>query len=440
MHILDLDDYILEYIRFYLSRRPLSYNYSNHNYSFYLLKQCQAIQNPKINFVPLQNEKEFDLDLEQSYFDDVEEDFNWKRFVDTSKQLSNLKKKSIYITLNTNSCLRFLNDIEFQRRVLSQIVDPRRQLRIVDYSNNLESIEEFSNKNFSLLNGINYLIFSIPAGIKTFDFSVFRSIKIISLIDCPGIRKLSHLNQVHTLELLRCSSLEEISDCSELKELYLCECDRLESISAEILDSLKEFRVASCPLLEFSTTTSFFEKLHQIWICDYEFPDYSLLKNIPRITINDINTSFSISTFRSVQVLVLESCTSLTTLASLPFLRKCLLFSCGAFTTVDFASLPFLTDLEIDDCHTIQELSVISPTEDSADIIPCGLQYLTVRDCPKLKNIKIIVNSLKRAMLINNLDPMVGAGAVFLSVKIGSHIPRILTDGRMTTVMNFHTS
>jgi hypothetical protein len=371
MRILDLPDQILEYLRLFISRRPLLLSCSN---------SYDSTTFPR---------REFDFDIEIVYLDTIVDENNWKRFINTTKQLFteniNLKKKTLYITLSASWSSKYLNDEYYRFYVNSLIADTRKQLRL--------SFSKINVTNYSLFNNLNFITF-FDLETSIIPFELLKDVKIISIESCHNLTTVRDLLHTHTLEILDCQNIETIENLPDLVELYLCDCGKLLNLDfLSFFSKLQAFRFTHC-----NSIASGYDKLkdlNELWIYGHDLPDYTMLSNIKRISIGSSDNLDDPAVLSSVRYLEMEDNILLTKIQNLSYLLELSIVGCEFFDEVVFSTLPSLKRLLIENCKSFKQFHINGNS----------IQLIVLRSCVNLKRIIFESNSVKR-VIIREIRPI----------------------------------
>jgi hypothetical protein len=364
MRILDLPDQILEYLRLFISRRPLLLSCSN---------SYDSTTFPR---------REFDFDKLVAYSDTTIDEINWKNFINTTKLFTeniNLKKKTLYITLNESWSSEYLNDKYYRFYVNSLIADTRKQLRL--------ALSKINITNYSLFNNLNFIEF-FDLETSLIPFELLKDVKIISIDSCHNLTKVRDLLHTHTLEILSCQNIETVENLPDLVELYLCKCGKLLNLDfLSFFCNLQAFLFSAC-----NNVSSGYDKLkdlNELWIYEHDLPDYTMLSNIKRVSIGISENFYDPTVLSSVRYLEFEDNILLTKIQDLSYLLELSILGCDFFDEVVFSTLPSLKRLLIENCKSFKQFHIIGNS----------IRHIMLHSCINLKRIIFESNSLKRVII-----------------------------------------
>lgn len=249
--ILNLPEAILLHIKAFLSIRPL------------------LVDDPDVF--------EFHLEEEFEFEKIVKENNQWLRFLNTTSQLAELKRKSRYLFFNRETTIRFLTDSAFRALIHYGIIqNPERQLGFI--------INQFLRSTL-ILDSLHFLtIQNVPLLKLVANLSIQR-ITYLSFINChfspSDFLAFSPLQNLKYLEFTRAHSVERFpfNGCSipNLVAIYFCYCKNLTSISGlgEACPLLHTIELAECDSLV--EGYEILAKVDRIILLSQVIPDLNLL-------------------------------------------------------------------------------------------------------------------------------------------------------------------
>lgn len=186
----------------------------------------------------------------------MEEDKAWRNLMNSTKSVTELKRKTIYIVLKDSFALRYMDDETFRVRVDGLIRNCWNQLRIIFGKSSREPFR-FRNASWDACNKLTLANLSIPV-----DLSAFSGVQHLSLYNCFYHISISSIINVQTLELYNCDAIEVISNCPKLIRLRVDSCYRLRDISNLI--NLRTLCVRDCPSLTILEKT--LQPVQYLWL------------------------------------------------------------------------------------------------------------------------------------------------------------------------------
>jgi hypothetical protein len=156
--------------------------------------------------------------LLQSYL--AREEF--QAFLHANKHVHSEYISRRYISLNKKYSMLYYESASFRERILSMILNPRRQLAI-----NLSACSGVTD--VSMLGGVHTLNLSNCRGVT--DVGMLGGVHTLNLSGCSGVTDVSMLGGVHTLDLSCCRGVTDVSMLGGVHTLDLSGCSGVTDVS-----------------------------------------------------------------------------------------------------------------------------------------------------------------------------------------------------------------
>jgi hypothetical protein len=366
--IVNLPENILIYIRSLLCRRPWNY----------------------------EKMEEYELHLTEDRGEELQENFYWIHFMNTTKLFQQLKRKTIYLSLSFKSSEKYLTNEVFYNRINEKLIfSPITQLNL-----NVGSLPDESGLQIKTGRaGVHCLRINSNTG--KFSLSqLAENVKILRIHRCNA-RSLTEISSVtiETLQISNSPALKAFGLGNTFQKLYLHGCTFLTDItSLENCSQLKLLYLSSCPQLR--KGYSIFSKLDEVYLFFQELPkleDYSYLSTVRKISIESDNkiTSDEVTKYlQTVEDLSLIRCSRLFSFGQVPNLKMVYLDECPNLLKIDFESLPSLTTMFLVDNIGIKHIFV-------AETNYSKLSKLVLNGCKNVQRIEMKTPTLRRFALLD---------------------------------------
>jgi Leucine-rich repeat (LRR) protein len=303
---------------------------------------------------------------------------DWRKFMNTRKQgLSEWKKQSQLVVLNSVYTEKFRRSALFRQRILELVESPWEQIEFhFDFSFNFESyiisvgIADIHAKtclikddslclstifvesctiaalndcpslqnemiDYCQLRGNNdrrlqksYVSqlelpishlqgFSVYFSKEMADVSCFKNIHTLRFHDCPLITDVSNLANVYDLSLTYCAGIVDVSCLSKVHNLNLASCGNVSDVSA--LGNVHSLK------LDYCSRVTDVSSLRNVYELSFEAFTGTSLVGLENVVKLDISCSYSISDItmlRNVEVLRIEDCLLVTNFSGLDKLES----------------------------------------------------------------------------------------------------------------------
>jgi hypothetical protein len=303
---------------------------------------------------------------------------DWRKFMNTRKHgLSEWKKQSQLIVLNSVYTEKFRRSALFRQRILELVENPWEQIEFhFDFNFNFESYTISVGKadihaktclinddslclstiyvescticalnecpslqdeiiDYCQLRGSNDLSlkksymaqlelpishlngFSVYFSNEMADVSCFKNMHTLRVHDCPLITDVSNLANVYDLSLTYCAGIVDVSCLSKVHNLNLMSCGNVSDVSA--LGNVHCLNLDNCSRV---TDVSSLSNVYELHLVSFMGTSLVGLENVGKL---DISCSYSISDItmlRNVEVLRIEDCLLITNFSGLDKLKS----------------------------------------------------------------------------------------------------------------------
>ena len=176
--------------------------------------------------------------LLESFVKQYLEPLEWLRTMSVSVHFTVQKKRSIYLTLNNASSQLYCLDKNFRKRVLSIIVDKRRQISL-----DLRSTPTVLSKHLFSIDGVHSV--NLANNQQLVDVNMLSNVVCLDLSGCHSIRDVSQLRDVVQLILPRCYELRSLRGLEQVNTLNISGCHLIQDVS--MLKKVESLTVTNCP-------------------------------------------------------------------------------------------------------------------------------------------------------------------------------------------------
>jgi hypothetical protein len=343
---------------------------------------------------------EYELHLTEDRGEELQENFYWIHFMNTTKLFQQLKRKTIYLSLSFKSSEKYLTNEVFYNRVNEKLIfSPVTQLNL-----NINSLLEFLDKHELQIKAAIAGVHCLRINSYTGKFSLSQlaeNAKILRIHRCNArsLTEISSITNTETLQISNCPALKTFELENTFQKLYLHGCTSLTDItSLENCSQLKLLYLSSCPQLR--KGYSIFSKLDEVYLFFQELPkleDYSYLSTVRKISIesdNKITANEMTKYLQTVEDLSLIRCARLSSFGQVPKLKMVYVDECPNLLKIDFESLPALTTMFLVDNIGIKNIFV-------AETNYSKLSKLVLNGCKNVQRIEIKTPTLRRFALLD---------------------------------------
>lgn len=240
--------------------------------------------------------------------------------LNTSKQyFSRWKKRSIYFTLNSSRSYQYISDPTFRRVLLSKVENGKKQISVI-FRSEEEDKPLLHRRQFSLAE-----IPPIPPDCPVHQIRTPEN----KQVQWSSINGLGHIESIGTLRLINIT----IPPIPDVKELQLYGCQKLTNVT--YLRNLERLEIIFCPLVE----------------------DLSPLRNIPKLTLNNLKKPFDFSMFNCNKQshLKIIRCSNISNIDNFRMIKKLELINCPKIT--DVSCLYGVYDLTLISLPNVKDVS-----------------------------------------------------------------------------------
>ncbi len=200
-------------------------------------------------------------------------------------------KKNQYFELNDIDSLRFYLEPDFRAYVLSEIIDPYKQLSLdlrnrkevvkVDILNNLNSLNLSGCKNIKDFSPLTR-IYDLNLSNTNIRFTEnLKHINTLNLDGCINVSDVSELGWVENLSLEHCHNLSDVKALGYVKKLSLLNCHGLYDVSS--LTHNEILILKRCHNVSDFTSITESKVLHTLDISYCYINDINIFKHIPKL-------------------------------------------------------------------------------------------------------------------------------------------------------------
>jgi hypothetical protein len=321
---------------------------------------------------------QYDLILEYSHSEVVQEDTSWTNFLNTTKKFQELKFSFLYLSLNKTWSVEYLNNRFF--RVFLQkahLKNPRAQLAL----HLSDSVPSFTN-----LNSLHFIMLS---NVQNVPISYVHEVKFIHLISCT----FSEMNPVVHGQVVSLEEMEisfELITFTNLRKIYLFFCPIKHIARLNEYPHLKFVALGNCTFNQANERFSC-QHLDGLLVSARLISHLTDCSHVNNVSLTNCNEATSgISAFYNSKYLLVEECVVLNQIHHFKFLNELVLLSSSGCIEFEISVFPELKKLCFFNCLDMKKF-IINGT---------SLRKLTMEGkFPSLQMIDVQTSSLKQLYL-----------------------------------------
>jgi Leucine-rich repeat (LRR) protein len=282
----------------------------------------------------------------------------WKEYklvMDSSKTLTELKFRTVYLKLNANVSRKiYEGNAEVQNRMFALVYNPKNQISL-----NLSYFSDIREGPAALDERVHAINFSKCSSLA--DVSALVGLQEVNLSGCQALTSVASLAKLHTINLTNCQTITDVSMLGNAYSLNLTGCSGI--VSVEALGNVHTLNLSGCR----------------------KIVDFHCLKNVYNLNLSYCDQVTDVVGLDNVHILDLSHCKNIRDISPLKNVY-CLSVS-GCKQLKDFSCVPMshIRILNISHCTQIEDLSCFK-----------NVQRLFMMGCYQIRDVSI----LKRTKVI----------------------------------------